>query len=526
MPENELVNQNSVEEVNQVTYGSIIISGDFLDRIKAIEEESIVAKFVFALYRYCVEIVPNQNGSINYLGVSVDDPTKISYLTYERITLAQSKNEINRIWEDKNYRYHSGAGKVIRKLLSVFSFEQLRTSFRSRTTLNTVIEEIKRSYPDFVEPVVDVKLSDVFSEAEFDSFNNLFRTEGFRQGDSSEIIFVKGHWIKELYRETNYASLSGTLGNSCMRYERTNKYLDIYAHNPSVCKMAVLLNSQGKVQARALVWTVDGVDYHDRIYYTSDLIHDRMKAFFLTKNIKTCASQYSGWVTIKIEADELNKDFDKRVILNHDYYPYMDNMKYLSEDCEFLTNDESLMYGDYKILNCTDGSYEATQNTTRECDYCGAEASEDDLVYIHLGSDRNCGETICRECAVYSEVYSEYITAEDAIYLEGRETYAFRSDCFEDFRGNWGYNEDLVELVDGRYADKDDDDLRYYEDGDAFIIDHRDFEYVYFQDKYYKVDDCVEDRNGDLYPKQYTTEYQEEIWLTTELEEHLNLNLI
>lgn len=528
MPEIELENQDAQQTTERITYSCLNASSDFIERIKAIQENSILAKFICKMYYESVSFIPKVNGSVDYLGVSVDDPTKISYLTYDRVVAALTKGEADRIWEDKNYRYHSGAGKVIRKLLSGCHTNVFAGDYpHSPNQFNQVMCGMRDTHNHFVVPLGGCLLSEMFTEADFDTFNNLFRVEGFRQGDTSEVVFVRGHWIKEMYHEKNYASLNGTLGNSCMRYDRTNNYLDIYVKNPSVCKLAVLLNSEGKVQARALVWTVDGVDYHDRIYYTSDLIQDRMKAFFLTNNIQNCAGQYPNPKMIKIEADVSNKDFDKRVLLDHQYYPYMDNLKYMSEDRTILTNDWNYFSGEvHLLLNSTGGGYEHSRCETRTCDCCGREIDEDSSYYIDIRRDNNYGETFCEDCAAYSDIYGGYITRDSAVYLEGREEWALISDCVSDYTGNYIYGEDAVELTNGQYADRDDPDLCHYNDGDAFIVGHSDFEYVEYNGEYYKEEDCVEDREGDTYPKQFTTEYEGEIWLTEDLDRHLNLNLI
>lgn len=261
-----------------ITYDYLNISQDLRNRLVAIDENRIAAT-ILKLTNGIGACIPKVPANLNYLGVSIDDPTKISYVSFDRVDKAYSNGQGHRIWEDKDYRYHSGAGKVIKKLLS---------SIPNRICLLDFIRQELEFKGKSMDEVTITNLQELFTEAEFDQFNNLFRIEGFRQGDSGEVIYVKGHWIAELYHEKNYASNSGNLGNSCMRYDRTNEFLDIYTKNLNSCKMAVLLNQDGKVQARALVWTVDNVEYYDRIYATSDLIQDRMKAFFLVKGIETC----------------------------------------------------------------------------------------------------------------------------------------------------------------------------------------------------------------------------------------------
>jgi hypothetical protein len=522
MPENQIMENEQVQE--RISYNCIELSSDLLSRIFAIEQKSIIAKFIRSISQPHLTIIGDLKSNLNFLGISVDDPTKISYITYDRVRAAENKYESSRIWEDKNYRYHSSAGKVIRKLLESITvvdgvFENLGYNGIS---LVTFIEEVKSE-----RPLGTYTLNTLFTEAEYDEFNNAFRVEGFRQGDTGEVIFVKGHWIQELYHEKNYASISGNLGNSCMRYERTNHYLDIYTKNPSVCKLAVLLNSQGKLQGRALVWTVDGVDYYDRIYATSDLIQDRMKAFFLVKGIETCYSGYAGYKEVTISENLDLKDFDKRVILNHQYYPYMDSLKYLSETRDKIsTNEFQVDDGVYLILNCTGGGYETSNRGTSECQCCGRETNEDELCHIDVRRDDNYGADCCSNCAIYSAHHDGYITRDEAVYIEGSD-WVLREFAISDYEGEFILTDQSIELCDGRYAYQEDPDITEYENNRGyFIIGNIDFDYIEHDCLYYHPDDCIETRDGEIIPTHLTTEHEGEVWLTENLKEHLNLNLL
>lgn len=523
MPEFELEPTQETNAVTPVTYERVYLSDDMRARLNAIREQSPIAMLIQELSSNGAQCLIKQPTNFNYLGVSIDDPTKISYLTYDRVDTAREKFEHNRIWEDKNYRYHSSAGKVIRKLLQTIQvFEGIHGNDRD---VNRSIQEVCSRYA-LTLPTGMFNLSQMFTEAQFDQFNNYFRTEGFRQGDVGEVVFVKGHWIAELYLEKNYASVSGTLGNSCMRYERTNNFLDIYVKNPSVCQLAVLFNQEGKVQGRSIIWTVDGQQYYDRIYYTSDLIHDRMKAFFLVKNIPTCCPMYSSYSKITIHEDTTNADFDKRVLLQHRYYPYMDSMKYLDEERSFLTNDECKVDYDYLILNDTAGSYEQSNRSMTTCECCGNEVEQDDMCHIDIRRDDNYGSDFCHSCAVYSEHHSGYITLADSIYIEGISDHVISEAAVQDYDGNYILLNDAVILVDGSYAHQDDDGLMEYDSGGYFLLDSTNYESVEYDGLYYKVEDCVETKDGELVPENITTEHDGEVWITTQLTEHLNLNLI
>jgi hypothetical protein len=527
MPENQIIENQAVEET--ITYDCIRMSSDLMTRIAAIKQTSLLARFILDLNNTYECIIGDLKTNLNYFGVSLDDPTKISYLTYDRAKSAINAGNSDRIWEDKNFRYHSSAGKVVRKLLESIVVENglYKKNNVSYSSLYGCICNLLSAKGINDVPQGVYNLSTLFTEADYNDFNNLFRVEGFRQGDSGEVIFVKGHWIAELYHEKNYASISGTLGNSCMRYDRTNHYLDIYTKNPSVCKLAVLLNTQGKLQGRALVWTVDGVDYYDRIYATSDLIQDRMKAFFLVNGIETCYSGYSGYKAITISENLDLKDFDKRVILNHQYYPYMDSLKYLNETRTVISTEEyKVDESQYFILNCTGGGYETSRGSTFECSCCGRETDEDELCHIDVRRDDNYGEDLCSGCAVYSDYHSGYITRDEAVYIEGAE-WVSREIAICDYDGEWIVADQAVELSDGTYAHENEPDLAEYEnDRGYFLLSSTAFDYVEYNSEYYHPEDCVETRDGETIPAYLTTEHEGEVWLTENLKEHLNLNLL
>jgi hypothetical protein len=522
MPE-IVIHEINVTVEKPISYERLQFSEDLRQRLTAITRSSFIARILCLTQESCERVIADTNAGMNYFGVSIDDPTKISYLTYDRVYSCYSKGESHRIWNDKDYRYHSGAGKVVRKLLASIPVNLSPPDNDFDRRIHYCITENK---PELFERHV-TNLSDLFTEADFDGFNSLFRTEGFRQGDTGEVIYVRGHWIAELYHEKNYASFSGTLGNSCMRYERTNKYLDIYVKNPSICKLAVLLNKEGRVQGRALVWTKDGVDYYDRIYYTSDLIQDRMKAFFLTQGIETCYPGYSNYKKIRFDEDTTNTDFDKRVILRHDNYPYMDSLKFLEENQSFISNcDIQLKGSGYYILNDTSGQYEDVSSNTIECNHCGREVQEDDSVYVDNSNDENHNCSLCTDCGVYSEYHNTYITREYAVYVDSVDSWVIRDYAVEDYSGEYIVPRDAIVLIDGRYADHDDGNLEQYVSGEYFILNSSSYEYVEYNNQYYKVEDCEETRDGVLVPSQYTAEHNGEVWLHSDLEDHLNLNLI
>ena len=116
---------------------------------------------------------------------------------------------------------------------------------------------------------VDVQKS-TLNDTQLEQFVNAYKST-FDSKDKDLIEIVEGEEIRKCYLEDNYEEIKGQLGNSCMRYERCQAYLDIYVKNPEVCKLLVLRGDTGKVKGRALLWTLsDGERYIDRMYTIDD----------------------------------------------------------------------------------------------------------------------------------------------------------------------------------------------------------------------------------------------------------------
>ncbi len=177
--------------------------------------------------------------------------------------------------------------------------------------------------------------------------------ESFESIDKIEL--VDGEKIRECYLEDNYDAnaYEGTLGNSTMRYKKSQPYLDIYVENPEVCKLLVLRSDAGKVRARALVWTlVDGSRYLDRISYINE--NDQSLLFEWSKK-NDVDNNYGVEFNQFMEGNLGEVKLKKHVF---DYYPYMDTFKYLDykrgilsdavcDDCYALTESN----GGYEIVD-------------------------------------------------------------------------------------------------------------------------------------------------------------------------------
>lgn len=245
--------------------------------------------------------------TINFLGVSKEDVTQISFIDEARL----NRYGHGKRWYSK-IRYSASPGKVIRKISS-----------------------------------------DRFSDAEIESFSNKYTS--FSK-DKINIKIVYGKDIAFWYHGINYAKHSYSLGASCMRHTNCQKFFGIYTENPDHVGMAITLNNDNKLTSRCLIWYPNTKKdkktvYFDRIYAISE---DLEKAMFASLEQK-------GYIPISCK--NINKPADVGYIsvdlpnTEFDYYPYVDTLSFLTDSG--LNNQDGIE------LCSTDGGGE------ERCDGCG-----------------------------------------------------------------------------------------------------------------------------------------------------------
>ncbi len=266
----------------------------------------------------------------------------------------------------------------------------------------------RKVFKDNNYPVVDSVL---------EKFVNFFKaTFDFEYNLDQKMELVKGEDIRKWYLESNYSERKGQLGNSCMRYEKCQKYLDIYVKNPEVCSLLVMYSDQNKTKicGRALIWkTTDNIHVMDRIYTVNDYDIEVFRKYAVSKEFIDTSKAF------KVKKIQLKKD------QVYDYYPYMDNFYIYNYKEFFLTNDSDLWpsTGYYKLQN-TDGTN-----------------SSDDTVW----SDYH-DEWIHREDAVYCRNVRDWVLSDEAIWLDYLGIHA--SPAEETVYSEWGdgsyYLDDVV----------------------------------------------------------------------------------
>ena len=277
---------------------------------------------------------------------------------------------------------------------------------------------------------VDVQKTSL-EDSKLELFVNAYKSV-FDSKDKELVEIVEGEEIRKCYLDDNYSEIKGQLGNSCMRYARCQKYLDIYVKNPEVCKLIVLRDDNRKVKGRALLWTLNnGEKYIDRMYTIDDSDKNIFKDWG-SKNGITSHYDNTGNVVGKVHLN----------VINFDKYPYMDTFIFL-DDQNGVLSDENID-NSLKLQN-TDGGYESNEGQVRDID----------------------GDWIDEDDARWCEDVGGWVYYESAYWLDYEDIYV--SDrCnveYSEFHGEYFKNDDVYknkETDDWYYPDYTSDIMEYY----------------------------------------------------------------
>jgi hypothetical protein len=231
-----------------------------------------------------------------------------------------------------------------------------------------------------------------FTKTELDDFIDKYKSEIKEKREKfTRFEIVKGEDIRHWYNVNFYYKVSGTLGTSCMRYERCQPYLDIYVENDTV-SLIILKSKEDNnlIIGRALLWDAtllskeEPIKFMDRIY-----INDHSDTDFFIKFAKENGYYYKqnqdySETPIVFNGNVL-EDRDSYIKVKvggpYEYYPYIDTIKYYIEG-EYLTNKDDSC--DYSLTD--------TEGGDGSCQYC------------HGRGDMECtecegsGEIECDEC--------------------------------------------------------------------------------------------------------------------------------
>jgi hypothetical protein len=258
--------------------------------------------------------MPDDNTIADILYKIVDTKSDIK-TNYNLLNISNDKNDEITFLPDSQYQRFITKG------------DDVSSKTKSKVSIGRMVGQILRDNGH-------VKFKDSDIEKFVNSFKSIWnKNHGI---ENREIRLVKGEEIKKWYNSETYASEKGTLGNSCMRYPKVNKFMDIYAVNPDKISM-VILTRDGQLIARAIIWRLsyssessNKTVYLDRIYTESDsdvqFVYDWVLNNVVDKNSDKLSSYLNG-----------DNNNELRVDLNNtklNFYPYADTFNYLYERIE------------------------------------------------------------------------------------------------------------------------------------------------------------------------------------------------
>lgn len=354
--------------------------------------------------------------SIDYLSISSEDPTKISYLTPDRTRRIRSASDDESVLWTSAWRYHGRPASVVARLLKSVSPKDLEV------------------------------------------FGNMFRA--LASVVKFEFKVVSGESIRHWYHEGTYVrGCGGSLGQSCMKHPFCQEFLDLYVDNDEVISMLIMVDKKGMLLGRALLWefedlagviSADGpakVRVMDRIYTAND---EELQHHF------KMWAQENGWLYKHMQKWNNSLDLvgagkvDRRRLslklkhFRYDKYPYMDTFKFMNGRSGILSN--FLTPGCTKTLCCADGS---VQRADWLCeDYL-------DGLYHHAGEMAPI--TYDKETIGLPDKSSRMTHQTNVRYSAVNDTHILKPDCMHDpiigdfvFIGEYAHlnnKERMVELV-------------------------------------------------------------------------------
>lgn len=219
-------------------------------------------------------------------------------------------------------------------------------------------------------------------EKDYEDFVNVFKS--LKVDTSREFKLVNGEDIHKYYQMKNYYSSHGALGGSCMADEGKSTF-KVYTENPRKVQLLVLIDNNGKVHGRALVWKLkespcEAKYFMDRVYTNADSDVIKFKQFaeekgflykqknnsYIEDNVKFMykGKPLMGEIKVKLDGDFSN-------------YPFIDTLCFLSKkmgdlsnipskDCYFLHS----VSGDCDPCSGCDGEI-LNYDSTEFCSDCG-----------------------------------------------------------------------------------------------------------------------------------------------------------
>jgi hypothetical protein len=353
----------------------IHISDDLKNVLSVIESESLVAALLLKRRNNREDLADSY---VNYISISKQDRTKLSYLTQDRIDSLDPQE----YWTSSR-RYMTKPGAFISKVFK------------------------------------DIPAKEV------EKFSNLFRSQAAKAPFRFEV--VKGDSIKDFYYYENYhSSERGSLGVSCMKHEHCQKYFDLYTENEENVSMLTMFNDRNRLIGRALLWDFESHKIMDRIYTYND---EELSFYFkqwATEHGYYYKSEQNWFNTLFFEQIGTGKKEFKLEIklpnIKQHYYPYMDTFKFIDLEKGILYNYLPEDTSSLRTLTSSDGSKHPS-------DYLVFDMIDRVMRYRNDAAYVQYAEIWTgRQNVVYSNYNDKWMLKQDSRYEELIDDYIFNEE--------------------------------------------------------------------------------------------------
>ena len=382
-------------------------------------------------FKSIIHDMPNNNKIADILYAIIDDKMDIK-TNFNLIDVSPDQNDEVSFLPDNQYQRFITKG------------EDVTTKKKSNGKIGRMVGQILRDNGHTQ-----------FKDTDIEKFINSFKTAWNKKHGitNRKTQLVKGQDIKKWYNESTHSSSGGTLGNSCMRYDRVNHFMNIYAENPDKVSM-VILTEDDKLLGRALFWNLDYSSqskkyYLDRIYTVQDsdvqFIYDWVVENLVGKDVKILSSYKDS-----------GNDYEMTVNLsktNFDHYPYADSFNYLYEKIDegkivgngYLSNwnryDEVDVIKDYVVS-------EIRSHNTGISSILSHRYSEHFDIYIQVGEAANTSKgwlpkSMCKKC----KYTGDWLLEEEAIYSETMQDWIQKDSAYESEKFGWVLSDAIVKVA-------------------------------------------------------------------------------
>lgn len=477
-----------------------MIIGTNLKTILNSNKNNVVAKKLLELE----SDKPSWISDIDYIDIALENKAKISFISKDRINrfiteikhIPVGRKKIS-LKNTSIYKYQQqGFGEIVSvdpeciltdtlPYIIKWSLYDNRNSYnasdiRYHKQLATAISIVDKTYDESLRKKFAYmtspgkfinKLNLGFSDKDVYDFLSIFLQESaLLINEGLEFRVVKGDLIPFYYHEDQYAENKGNLGSSCMRYDNCESFLKIYAKYPDKIKMLILVNTDNKIEGRAVVWncldesTDKQITFMDRIYVTNHNYEFFFKYYAESKGWWYKSEQsYSNKSEFKTPKNKYNCSCEKLSIILEDaseeYFPYLDTLSYgdVSGSDVHLYN---FGFREYDFTSTEGGPLLDEVEDTVWSEYYEEDISRDDSVYsdylssyirnyaaveVIIDSRGNASimsedhEDICgidgsfylTELCIWSEYYGEYIheDIDQIIAVDGGNDYVYSRDA-------------------------------------------------------------------------------------------------